>query len=129
MIIIEFEPFSIELDDEYIADQLNVFGSRSQIRIRSEMRKSRGGRVYRRGGKRHVASTPGNFPAVDSGRLAGSIGYDAATRQVRIGAGVEYAGFVNDGTSRMAARPFLEPGVDKTYEDWPTFMSDFLKIE
>jgi len=130
MIRIEFESLNIELDDSYIATQLDVFGDKSKNRIRKEMRETKkGGRVYRRGGKRHVASAAGAFPAIDTGGLAGSIAHDPAKREVRIGSGLEYAGYVNDGTSRMAARPYLEPGVTKTYSDWPKFMSDFLKVE
>jgi len=72
------------------------------------------GRVYARGQNRtHTASSPGNAPRPDMGTLMGSI------RQERRGAlhyvltdGVEYGIYLEDGTERMAARPFMRPVFD-----------------
>ena len=48
---------------------------------------------------------------VDTGRLRSSIrwsmGHDSQGLVGIVGSDVLYAGFVNDGTSRMAAQPFL----------------------
>lgn len=65
-----------------------------------------------RGGNR---SAPGQPPAVDTGRLRNSIDYhvgtDAAGGYVDVGTSVEYASYLETGTSRMAARPFMRPAV------------------
>lgn len=77
-------------------------------------------------------------PAVDTGRLRASISwitkYDkgdsgqsspnskagdkltgsAEKNTVVVGSNVEYAEYVHNGTSRMAGRPFLREGIDKT---------------
>lgn len=54
----------------------------------------------------HVASAPGESPAVDSGNLTGSIDIvQANTLEAKIGTPVEYSLYLEDGTSRMAARP------------------------
>lgn len=60
-------------------------------------------------------SVPGSGPAVRTGRLRGSItwqlGRDAAGLYAVIGSNVEYAGYVEIGTERMAARPYLRPAL------------------
>lgn len=73
------------------------------------------GRTYTRGGVTHVASAPGDPPAVDTGRLRASIGSelarDAQGLFVRIGSNYETALWLELGTRRMAARPFLVPAL------------------
>lgn len=50
-----------------------------------------------------------------SGRLAESLGVEVvAAGQVEVAAGVSYAAFVELGTARMRAQPFLEPALDAT---------------
>ena len=78
-------------------------------------------------------------PAVDTGRLRASISFITPTQKgdsgqpkpanaqsgdeltgtaeqnsVVVGSNVEYAEFVHNGTSKMAGRPFLREGIDKT---------------
>lgn len=61
-------------------------------------------------------SAPGQGPGVVSGLLRASItwrpGVDAQSPYVDVGSAVEYAPYVELGTSRMAARPFLRPALD-----------------
>lgn len=66
------------------------------------------GRLYRRGRRTHTASSPGNFPAIDTGDLKRS------TRTLRTGKarfkvvfGKAYAVYLEYGTIRMSARPFV----------------------
>lgn len=79
------------------------------------------GRIYRRGGKAHQASAPGQPPAVDTGRLRSSITHDVRIERGgvigRVGTNVEYAPHLELGTSRMAARPFLRPAVFNNREE------------
>jgi len=49
-----------------------------------------------------------NMKAVDTGRLRGSISHAVDDHDVYIGTNVEYAPYVELGTYRMAARPFLK---------------------
>lgn len=61
-------------------------------------------------------SVPGQGPAVRTGRLRGSItwrlGADFVSPYVDVGSAVVYAPFVELGTSRMAARPYLRPALE-----------------
>jgi hypothetical protein len=60
-------------------------------------------------------SAPGQKPGVRTGLLRSSItwrlGADALSPFVDVGSSVVYAPYVELGTSRMAARPFLRPAL------------------
>jgi hypothetical protein len=74
-----------------------------------------GGRTYEKYNPRrsHTASAPGKYPSTDTGRLANSIGVasDMADRgkSITVGTAVNYGPWLEFGTSRMAARPWLLP--------------------
>lgn len=67
------------------------------------------GRTYRRGNVTHIASAPGQYPASDTGRLAGSIKAIISGTTAIVGTNVAYGQMLEFGTSRMAARPWLLP--------------------
>jgi hypothetical protein len=79
-------------------------------RLKASMAEPKSGRAYRRGKEGvHIASAPGESPAVDSGNLTGSITVLMEnTLEAKIGTPVEYALFLEEGTSRMAPRPLWE---------------------
>ena len=62
-------------------------------------------------------SAPGEPPGVVSGTLRRSITYEIEKRQEsvigKVGSNEEYALFLEVGTSKMAARPFLRPALAK----------------
>ncbi len=70
---------------------------------------SKTGRTYRRGNVTHIASAPGQYPASDTGRLAGSIKAIISGTTAIVGTNVAYGPMLEFGTSRMAARPWLLP--------------------
>jgi HK97 gp10 family phage protein len=71
------------------------------------------GRVYRRGGVSHRASAPGEAPASDTGTLIGSIQHERENAHAySVGSRLDYAAFLEYGTSRMAARPFFRPAAE-----------------
>lgn len=79
---------------------------------------SKSGRLYRRGNVLHRASAPGEAPASDTGRLVNSISgnYEATETSAVVKAGggiVKYARMLEFGTSKMGARPFLFPSLEK----------------
>lgn len=94
--------------------------------LKSSMAQAKTGRSYKRGkDKVHIASAPGESPAVDSGNLTGSIQQVfPSTLEAKIGTNVEYAVLLESGTTRMAARPLWEatakeslPTLEKMLQD------------
>lgn len=94
------------------------------------------GRAYRRGKKIHIASSPGNPPAIDFGELVRSIMYDVRSMEIEVGseAGAPYAEYLEGGTTRtkitstsdllystqignIEPRPFVKPAVLKHHEE------------
>jgi len=79
--------------------------------VKIELSKTGTGKHYRRGRKVHIASAPGQPPAVDTGQLRASITH-LVEREFRawigrVGTNLEKAAPLEFGTSRMAARPFM----------------------
>lgn len=75
------------------------------------------GKTYRRGSVTHTASSPGQYPASDTGRLANSVGVASDIRDrgasITVGTSVAYGPMLEFGTSRMGARPWLLPSFQK----------------
>src|SRR5437868_4634767 len=91
--------------------------------LKSSMAEPKSGKAY---GK-HVASAPGESPAVDSSNLTNSIAtLIAANRlEAKIGTPVDYSLFLEEGTSKMAARPLWE----KTANDSLPTLENILRAE
>ena len=72
------------------------------------------GVVYTRGGKTSQRSAAGEPPATDTGFLVNNIVLDIDVNG--LGANVEsradYSAFLEFGTSKMAARPFMQPALE-----------------
>lgn len=62
---------------------------------------------------------------VATGTLRRSITNRIEGNAVYIGTAVEYAPFVEYGTSRMAAQPYLQPGIDNSLSDVERLAADF----
>lgn len=72
-------------------------------------------------------SPVGGPPGVDTGALRSSIHVEKPRNKVRlITDGVEYGIFLEFGTRRMGARPFMGPMADRLARRVPEFFSDFL---
>jgi hypothetical protein len=72
------------------------------------------GRTYRRGNRVHIASAPGEAPAVDTGFLSNSIQTefpDATTGIITVGA--EYGEILET----IRNRPFVRPSIEATIEE------------
>lgn len=65
--------------------------------------------------------------AVDTGRLRGSISHATDDTSAYIGTNVEYAPYVELGTRKMAARPFLRNAVANYTEDYKRIVEEGLK--
>lgn len=71
----------------------------------------RSGRVYRRKSGSHQASAPGEFPKTDTGQLVSSLFFRVAADKLSafFGTKLAYGRYLEFGTSRMRARPWLRP--------------------
>lgn len=98
---------------------------RGAVNIRNAILKSmrdtpKTGRHYRRGKKTHVASSPGNPPAIDSGDLIKSVIFDVRPMEIEVGSIISippYPRYLEEGTEKMEARPWLGPAVEKHTEE------------
>ena len=78
------------------------------------------GKHYRRGKNIHIASSPGNPPAIDSGDLIKSILFDVRPMEIEVGSIIDippYPRYLEEGTEKMKARPWLEPAVEKHHKE------------
>jgi len=90
--------------------------------IRGEAIKSiqsgpKSGRVYEKYNPRrtHKASAPGEAPASDTGNLVRNIRVKQKTKDiVEVESNAPYSQFLEFGTSKMLARPFLFPAFEKS---------------
>jgi HK97 gp10 family phage protein len=72
---------------------------------------TRSGRVYKRRSVAHTASAPGEYPKSDTGQLVASLFFKVAPDNLRawFGTKLNYGKYLEYGTSRMKARPWLRP--------------------
>jgi len=93
-----------------------VVGSAIELRGDVVKRIQRGpatGRTYQRGGVSHQASAPGEAPATDQGRLAGSVTFDkVAKMSATVGSDLVYAAVLEFGSDRIEPRPAWVPAVE-----------------
>lgn len=121
MIGLRFKPWR-PLHAQYRRDVvqrfLNDVAATTHQKLRTGMERARGGRLYTTYfrtigdrvvpvGKRprpHRASAPGEFPAVDTGRLRNSIRSQVTASSAETGTNMHYARWLRSGTKRMKKR-------------------------
>lgn len=64
---------------------------------------------------------------VDTGNLQNSINHKVSGDYVYIGTNVEYAAYVELGTSRQKAKPYLKPAVADHKQTFQNILSDEMK--
>jgi len=88
------------------------------------------GRYYIRGGKRRRASKAGEYPANQTGELRRSVGFQVeGLRKLHIGARADYAGYLETGTRKMEARPFLKNSIKEKSKDFYNFIENEIAKE
>lgn len=88
-----------------------AFGAEAAMKL--SMSEEKHGREYRRGSRTHTASAPDEAPAVDTGFLINSIQTTIKSdTEAEIIIPAEYAEALEFGTSRMEARPYIEPAIE-----------------
>ena len=85
--------------------------------IRSIQTGPKSGRVYEKYNPRrtHRASAPGQAPASDTGNLVSQIRVRQENKDlIKVESNALYSSFLEFGTSKMLARPFLFPATEKS---------------
>ena len=67
-----------------------------------------------------------DYCPVDTGRLRASISHDTDDDTMYLGTNVEYAPYVELGTSRMDAQPYLRPAIENHMDEYKDIMNDVL---
>ena len=102
--------------------ELRKLVQRSALLVEGEAKKSIAsgkptGKTYKRGGITHTASAAGQPPATDTGFLVSQITTSVKTEGTKvvgqIVASAPYAKPLEFGTTNMAARPFMQPALEK----------------
>jgi HK97 gp10 family phage protein len=83
-----------------------------------------GGKTYSRRGKTHTASAPGSPPAVDLGALRNSIQTRVSGTSGVVFTNIHYAIYLEMGTRKMGARPFMAPAAEKVRPNFIKKLSD-----
>ena len=100
-----------------------VQGTAQNIRtraIKSVQRGTKSGTTYEKTNpkRKHKSSAPGEAPATDTGRLAGSIRADIEGKKAEVVADTEYAAWLEFGTQNIQPRPFLIPALEAERPKW-----------
>ena len=86
----------------YAIKSIQETSSGQQVR-----RSKQGGGTYT-----HTAAAKGQAPNTDTGNLVASIAVEkVGNAKYHIGSGLDYAEFLEFGTSKMGARPWLQPAM------------------
>jgi HK97 gp10 family phage protein len=101
-----------EVDKALLAGAILIEG---QIKKKIS-RGGRGGGTHRVGRRTAVRSAPGEPPKSDTGRLVGSITHQHSFLSATVGTEVNYAGYLEFGTSKMAERPYLRPTLEENQD-------------
>lgn len=107
MLTLRFVPWSrfrAVKDDAAIKEWLKGVTDAAKATFRSGMTGPHSGRVYRRRGRLHKASAPGEYPATETGRLLKSAGTAVTKDEGEFGVNTFYASFLAHGTRKMAKR-------------------------
>jgi len=96
-----------------------LFGGGQLIRseaIKSIQTGAKSGIVYQKYNPRrqHRASAPGQAPASDTGNLVSKIIVKKQAGEIKVQSNADYSKYLEYGTSKMAARPFMFPASEKS---------------
>lgn len=120
-----------KIADKEINELLTAFAQEGRnIVVRSMLQSPATGRKYDRGGRTHVASSPGNPPRIDTGELVNSITpRKVKPGQVKVSTSVDYAHGLEFGETRVAPRPFMGPMAKKLEKLMPTIAKGYYEYK
>ena len=96
--------------DKVIVDSANSLAKEMKKRIKTG---AKSGKTY----GNHTSSAPGQSPANWTGELVNSISAINEGKKSKVIVNANYAEFLELGTSKMRARPFILPSIQKVKKD------------
>ena len=98
--------------------------------VRLVLQTSKSGRVYRRRGRPHQASAPGEPWASDTGHALSTIrtSYDEVALTGTVSITADYGGFLELGTPKMEPRPVLRPALENVREQIEPIIEDAVNV-
>lgn len=106
-----------KISESAVVDTINDLAMDTQAEaVRGIQRGPASGRTYKRGNVTHRASAAGEYPMSDTGRLASNVKFELATesdKRAFVGTNIIYGAYLEFGTSKMGARPWLMPSFIK----------------
>lgn len=76
----------------------------------------------------HTASKAGDAPNTDTGRLVSSLNVTrSGSTEAEVSANVEYAAWLELGTTKMKARPFMTPAVEQERPNYERGLRELTK--
>jgi len=112
---------SAEVLQDYTSDAKQLVGEAANLvrntAVESIVQGAKSGVTYRKYNPRrvHTASAAGEAPASDTGYLANNIfvNMDADGFGASVESRADYSSFLEFGTTKMAARPFMQPALEE----------------
>lgn len=99
-----------------------------EVGVKTSMTEPKSGRIYRRKGKAHQASAPGESPAIDTTKLIKSLGIEqTGETSVAVGFTDKKSVGLELGTSRIAPRPSLVPAAEDAKEGFERGLKDLIE--
>ncbi len=91
--------------------------------IKSSMAEPKSGRASKRGENEHIASAPGESPAVDSSNYIGSVNtIFENSLEAKVGTPVDYALYLEEGTESIEPRPLWQKTVTEVLPTLETLL-------
>lgn len=114
-----------------VNDAIHTFAIVIQSKAAEKIQKGqRSGRMYKRRSVVHQASSAGEPPKTDTGRLASSIRPVFGDMKAEVGSLAniaKYGAMLEEGTKNMAARPWLEPTLEENKDTLPKLIGNALR--
>lgn len=85
------------------------------------------GKLYKRKGRTHVASSPGQPPTVDYGNLIKGLNIDRVSSEEFLLVIPGISLILENGTSKMRARPFIKPSIQAAFKSWGRILPYYFK--
>lgn len=131
MSMLRFKPwreFAARVDQKVIRRFLDQVAKDSEKAFRRGMRGPKSGKVYSgRSGRKIKASAAGEYPAIDTGGLEGSIRTRVTATSATIGTSRFYARFLREGTRHMARRKMSDDALKEGIETARHRLKGFVK--